>query len=102
MDFGRIANKSDANRFAAFFCSRDDFERVIEIERNLVAISCLEPLANARFVHLDAKERRARHLRGKWLRAAHATEACGENEFSRQRSVEMFVATRHKCFERPL
>src|SRR5439155_3566077 len=80
----------------------DQLERFIERPRDLIAVTAVQSLLDPRRIDFDAEENRAVHRRSQRLCATHAAEAAGQNEFSIERTAEMFTARRCKSFKRSL
>src|SRR6185312_15973127 len=69
---------------------------------DLVAITAFQSLLDPSRIDVDAEKNRTVHRRGKRLRATHAAEATGQNQFSLERATEMFPPGSSKSFKRTL
>ena len=90
-----VTNKSSA--VAIDFL--DQLERFIKRVCDLIAVTALQSLLNARRINFDSEKHCAIHRCGEWLRAAHASEAAGQNKLSFKRTAKMFPASGGKGFE---
>ena len=97
-----VADQSNRNRLVIFARDVDQLKRFIERPRDFVAIATLQSLFDPRRIDIDAEKKRAIHGRGERLRAAHSTKSAGHDQFSFERSAEMFAARFGKCLERAL
>ena len=102
VNVGGVAAEADGQRFATGTRRLNQRQRFIERRRFLLQMAVFQTLGDARRVGLDDEYRRARHHSGERLRAAHAAKACGQDEFARERIVEMLAGNLHEDFKRAL
>src|SRR5438552_5158290 len=62
---------------------------MVQVARACLQVTVLQSPLDALLVDLDAEDRRLGHAPGERLRAAHAAQARGENEASREIAAEM-------------
>src|SRR6202140_1333038 len=105
-DFGQDirtgADEPDRNRLPILARAVDHRERFIQRPNERVEVTALQSLLDPHWIHFNPKKERAVHGGGEGLRAAHSAESAGDNEFSFERSAEMFAAGRGKSLERSL
>src|SRR5215813_4261441 len=101
-DVAAIPHQTDGDALAALPRFVDFVERVVEVVTDLVAVTGLKTLLNARRIDVDAQKTRAVHGRGQRLRAAHPAHPAGDDQLPRQRTVEVFFADGGEGFERAL
>ena len=102
VDVGGVAAEADGQRLAAGAGSVNQRQRFIERRRFLLQIAVFQTLGDARRVGFNDEYRRARHHACERLRAAHAAEAGGQNEFTGERIVEMLAGNLHENLKRAL
>src|SRR5215475_6479213 len=91
-DVAAISYQSDGDALAALPRFVDLAERVVEVVTDLVAVTGLKTLLNARRIDVYAQKTRAVHSRGQRLRAAHPAHPARDDQLPRQRTVEVFFA----------
>src|SRR5215510_11788562 len=101
-DVAAIAHQSDGDALAALPRFADFAESVVEVVTDLVAVTGLKTLLNARRIDVNAQKTRAVHCRGQRLRAAHPAHPTGDDQLPRQRTVEVFRADGGEGLERAL
>ena len=102
-DARRVREQSDRERSPLGCGAAHPVERVVERIRDLVQVARLEPPLDAARVDLDAEDRRTRHRRGERLRAAHPTEAGGEDRPAAEvRRAEVLLTCGRERLVRPL
>ena len=102
VNIGGIAAEADGKRLAAGAGGVNQGKRFIERRRLPLQIAVFQALGDARRVGLDDENRRARHHACERLRAAHAAETGGQNEFPGEGIVEMLAGNLHEDFKRAL
>src|SRR5262249_38813371 len=80
----------------------NQFERFIKRPRDLIAVTAFQALLYPRGIDFNPEKNRTVHRRGERLRATHAAEAAGQNEFSVERPTEVFSPGSGKSFKRTL
>src|SRR5437870_4312109 len=102
MNFCGITDQAHADRLAPLFRAHQNFQRFVEMIRDLIAIAAVNSFLDARLIDLDSKKGCAGHLRREGLRATHATESGSKHDLARQRSIEMLFGARSERLKCPL
>jgi hypothetical protein len=82
-----------------FPCLVDQFKRLIERVRDLVAVTALQSFLDPGRIHFHSEKHRAVHGRSQRLRAAHPAEPAGQDEFSIKRPTKMLACSCRESFE---
>src|SRR5579883_1940466 len=102
MNFSRIADEADRDRFAFVASVVKNVERLFEIIGHAIAVSGVNAFLDSGLIDFDTEERRTSHTGCEWLCTAHAAQAGSQHDLTSKRAIEVLLGARGEGFERAL